>query len=72
MERRMAEVHTRIYAAPLAARRLFDFDFVAHLSLEDLYNLFTNLQVLVANKEFSGCEFSSPRSPSRRFQGSFQ
>src|SRR5277367_263224 len=45
MDRRMTEVHTGIHAAALAARRLLDFDLVAHLSLEDLHNLFPNPQV---------------------------
>src|SRR5271170_5731432 len=37
MDRRVAEVHTGIHAAALAARRLLDLDLVAHLSLEDLH-----------------------------------
>src|SRR6202167_5504739 len=70
MDRRMAEVHTGIHAAALAARRLLDFDLVAHLSLEDLHNLFANLQVSY-DKEFPGLRVSSRGSPSRRFQYRF-
>src|SRR5271170_1233516 len=70
MDRRMAEVHTGIHAAALAARRLLDFDLVAHLSLEDLHDLFPNLQVSY-DKEFPGLRVSSRGSPSRRFQHLF-
>src|SRR5271154_1104274 len=63
----MAEVHTGIHAAALAARRLLDFDLVAHLSLEDLHNLFPNPQVSYY-KEFPGLRVPSRWSPSRRFQ----
>src|ERR1700722_18965992 len=66
MDRGMAEVDTGIHAAALAARRLLDFDLVAHLSLEDLHNLFPNLQASY-DKEFPGLRVSSRGSPSRRF-----
>ena len=66
----MAEGDTGIHAAALAARRLFDFDLVAHLSLEDLHDLFPNLQVSY-DKGFPGLRASSRGSPSRRFQDLF-
>ncbi len=70
MNRRMAEVHTGIHAAALAARRLLDFDLVAHLSLEDLHDLFPSLQVSY-DQEFPGLRVSRRGSPSRRFQDLF-
>src|SRR5579862_4297368 len=70
MDRRMAEVHTGIHASALAARRLLDFDLVAHLSLEDLHDLFANLQVSY-DKEFPRLRVSSRGSPTRRFQDLF-
>src|SRR5579862_1822724 len=70
MDRRMAEVDTGIHASALAARRLLDFDLVAHLSLEDLHDLFANLRVSY-DKEFPGLRVSSRGSPSRRFQDLF-
>src|SRR5271154_888100 len=70
MDRRMAEVHTGIHAATLAARCLLNFDLVAHLSLEDLHNLFPNLRVSY-DKEFPGLRVSSRGSPSRGFQDLF-
>src|SRR5277367_5836350 len=70
MDRCVAEVHTGIHTAALAARRLLDFDLVAHLSLEDLHNLFPNLQVSYY-KKFPGLRVSSRGSPSRRFQDLF-
>jgi hypothetical protein len=67
----MAEGDTGIHAAELVAPRLLDFDLIAHLSLEDLHNLFPNLQASY-DKEFpGGLRVSSRGSPSRRFQDLF-
>jgi len=70
MDWRMAEVHTGIHAAALAARHLLDFDLVAHLSFEDLHGLFPDLQVSY-DKEFPRLRVSRRGSPSRRFQDLF-
>jgi hypothetical protein len=66
----MAEVHTGIHAAALAARRLLDFDLVAHLSLEDLHNLFPNLQAPY-DKEIPRAASFQPREPIAPLPGSF-
>src|SRR5580704_719777 len=67
MHRRMPEVQTRIHAAALTARRLLDFDLVAHLSLEDLHNLFASLQIS-NDEEFPRLRIARRRGPSRRFK----
>ena len=67
MDGSMAEVHTGVHAAALAARHLLDFDLVAHLCLEDLDDLFASLRVS-DDDEFPGLRVSRRRSPSPGFQ----
>ena len=45
MGRSISEIHASIHAPALAASHFLDFDFVAHLSLEDLDNLFPSLPI---------------------------